>query len=121
MNSAVETKAQPLTLVTNWTSLLKKYADPAPLLQICRSGGMQTDVSKHHHPAQGAVNRLHASCKSLRAPSARGLASYTWLAMSSGWRGFDFADWNIKQSQGQTYGNIETDSDESSGRGHGGF
>jgi len=57
---------------------------------------------------------VYGSGATCRFAILRKLASYTWLAMSSGWRGFDFADWNVKQSEGETFGNTETDSDESS-------
>jgi hypothetical protein len=64
---------------------------------------------------------VYGSGATCRFAISRGLASYTWLAMSRGWRDFDFAHWNIKQSRGQSIGDVDTDSDESSAIGHGGF
>jgi hypothetical protein len=64
---------------------------------------------------------VYGSGATCRFAISRGLASYTWLAMSRGWRGFDFSGWNIKQSRGQSTGGVDTDSDESSALGHGGF
>lgn len=49
-----------------------------------------------------------------------GLADYSWLAMSSGWRGHDFSQWNIKQGPGKTLGGIQLDYDRS-GDDYGGF
>jgi hypothetical protein len=51
----------------------------------------------------------------------RGLATYSWLAMSSGWQGNNFPDWNIRQSDGTTYSGIAVDFDESNNDSYGGF
>lgn len=43
----------------------------------------------------------------------RGLAQYSWLAMSSGWSGFgSFSQWNIKQGDGTPIGGVDLDFDE---------
>jgi hypothetical protein len=64
---------------------------------------------------------VYGSGATCRFALARGLATYTWLAMSSGWRGYDFPDWNIRQSAGTTYGIIDVDFDESAGIDFGAF
>jgi hypothetical protein len=64
---------------------------------------------------------VYGSGATCRFALSRGLATYSWLAMSAGWRGNDFPDWNIRQSTGVTYGNIDVDFDESSGADFGGF
>jgi hypothetical protein len=51
----------------------------------------------------------------------RGLATYSWLAMSSGWQGHEFSNWHIRQSAGITYSGIAVDFDESNNDGYGGF
>ena len=71
----------------------------------------------------GAVNPVgvYGSGATCRFALARAWATFTWLAMSSGWRGHDFPDWNIRQSQGRTYGAIDVDFDESSSNDFGAF
>jgi hypothetical protein len=64
---------------------------------------------------------VYGSGATCRFALSRGLATYTWLAMSSGWRGYDFQDWNIRQSAGKNYGNTDADFDESSGTDFGAF
>jgi len=51
----------------------------------------------------------------------RGLVTYSWVAMSTGWRGHDFSEWNIRQSQGSSYGEIDVDFDEAQTENYGGF
>lgn len=64
---------------------------------------------------------VYGSGATCRFALSRGWARYTCLAMSSGWRGYDFPDWNIRQSTGTTYGSIEVDFDESSSNDFGSF
>jgi hypothetical protein len=51
----------------------------------------------------------------------RGLATYSWLAMSPGWKGSDFDGWSIKQSRGDSFAGVEFDADESASDDYGGF
>ncbi len=37
----------------------------------------------------------------------QGMVTYSWLALSEGWRGREFPQWNIRQSAGGTIGAIE--------------
>lgn len=64
---------------------------------------------------------IYGSGATCRYALSRGWARYTWLALSSGWRGHDFPDWNIRQSTGTTYGSIAVDFDESSSDDFGAF
>jgi hypothetical protein len=58
-----------------------------------------------------------ATCLALREG---GLAQYSWLAMSTGWRGYNFSAWNIKQGVGKKIGKIPVDYDEATDD-YGGF
>jgi len=40
------------------------------------------------------------------------LARYSWMAMSSGWQGHDFARWNIKQKPGKSLKSVSLDYDD---------
>jgi Domain of unknown function (DUF1906) len=52
---------------------------------------------------------------------ARSVASYTWLAQSTGWRGYnDFKSWNIKQHQETSVCSLDVDTDEATSD-YGGF
>jgi len=81
------------------------------------STGIQTaSQGKNDHPI--GVYGSGATCAFMLR---RGLATYSWLAMSTGWNGSDFSDWNIRQSKGSTYAGIQVDYDEASNDHFGGF
>ena len=50
-----------------------------------------------------------------------GFATYSWLSMSTGWSGHTFGGWNIRQSKGRKFGDIDVDFDESSDSDFGAF
>jgi hypothetical protein len=51
-----------------------------------------------------------AVCKWLKQ---KGMVTYTWLAMSTAWPGYNYSDWNIKQARGYDHLGFDNDRDDS--------
>jgi hypothetical protein len=80
------------------------------------AGFMAASSGNPEHPV--GVYGSGATCAWMLA---RGLAKYSWLAMSSGWSGSDFDGWSIKQSQGDSIAGVDFDADHSASDDYGGF
>jgi hypothetical protein len=51
----------------------------------------------------------------------QGLVTYSWLAMPAEWRGSDFSDWSIKQSQSGPFAGLDVDANVTASEDYGGF
>ena len=90
-------------------------ADPAhvagPILEYFRG------IAEGLAAAAGGAARYAVGCYGsgivCTAIKAAGLARFTWLAQSRGWRGYaGFTQWNIRQGPVATLCNLDVDSDE---------
>jgi len=82
--------------------------------------GIADGFSTISQGSPGYVIGVYGSGLTCSSVLGQNLARYSWLALSTGWRGSEFSRWNIRQKPGRALLGVDLDYDDATGD-YGGF